>query len=184
MTDNQVRHLTRDLVIVWFSVLLAVILMRLGLIHQLVEATRSFEFLTEFIAGILFTSTFTTPLAIATFLELGDYGFHPLLTALIGGAGAVLGDYLIYLFVKDDLTEDLLALVKPFKRTFLGQLLKSRLFYWLTPIVAALIIASPVPDELGVSLLGAIKLDRRIFLLVSYSFNTLGILAVLLVGRL
>lgn len=184
MTPKQIRRLIRDLAITFLSIILAVILVRIGLIDDLVERSREFEYLTEFFAGILFTSTFTTPMAIATFLVLGDEGFNPYLTALIGGLGAVVGDYLIYTFVKDDLGADLMAIGKGLRKTFFGHLFKSRLFYWVTPFVAGLIIASPLPDELGVGMLGMMKIDPRIFVLISYSLNTLGILAILLLGSL
>lgn len=183
MTAKEVRKLTRDLVIVFFSVILAIILVRTGIIEDLVDRSRDFEYLTEFFAGILFTSTFTTPLAIANFIVLAEEGFDPLLTALIAGIGSVIGDYLIYKFVKDDLGDDLRVMGKSLRRTYIGKLFKSRLFYWLTPFIAGLIIMSPFPDELGVSMLGAIKIDPRVFVLISYSLNTLGIILIMFLGK-
>jgi len=41
--------------------------------------------------------------------------------------------------------------------------------------VGALIIISPLPDELGVSLMGISKLKWYRFLLLSFTLNTLGI---------
>jgi hypothetical protein len=182
LNNSQIHHLVRDLAITFLSIILAFILVRIGMIEELVQMTKPVAFLTEIFAGILFTSTFTTPLAIVTFLELGREGFNPYLTAVIAGVGAVVGDVIIYKFVKDDLTEDLKILSKGMRKTLIGKVLKSKLFVWLTPVLGALIIASPLPDELGVGLLGLTKLDPRVFVIISYSLNTLGILSILLFG--
>jgi hypothetical protein len=58
---------------------------------------------------------------------------------------------------------------------------KTKLFYWFVPFFGAVIIASPFPDEIGVSMLGMSKLGSRYFLLISFVFNSLGIF---IIGRL
>lgn len=42
----------------------------------------------------------------------------------------------------------------------------SHYFAWLTPVIGAIIIASPLPDDLGVGLLSASKIKKWQFILL------------------
>jgi hypothetical protein len=50
--------------------------------------------------------------------------------------------------------------------------------------VGAIIIASPLPDELGLALLGVSTLSRPQFFLLSFAMNSLGIFIILLVAQI
>ena len=54
-------------------------------------------------------------------------------------------------------------------------LFKLRSFRWLTFFAGGFIIASPLPDELGIALLGFSKLKTSLFVPLSFTFNFLGI---------
>lgn len=58
-----------------------------------------------------------------------------------------------------------------------------RFFRWLTWLLGGLIIASPLPDELGIGLLGFSKMKLAAFIPLSLIFNSLGILVIGLVAR-
>ncbi|MEK7557169.1 MAG: hypothetical protein AAB538_04290, partial [Patescibacteria group bacterium] len=49
--------------------------------------------------------------------------------------------------------------------------------------LAGIIIASPLPDEIGIALLGFMKTRKKDFFLLSLVANFLGILAIGLVAR-
>jgi hypothetical protein len=51
-------------------------------------------------------------------------------------------------------------------------------FGWLAPVVGALVIASPLPDELGITLLGIARLRNWQFVVLSFIFNFAGIFAI------
>jgi hypothetical protein len=51
------------------------------------------------------------------------------------------------------------------------------------PVVGAVIIASPLPDELGLALLGFSRIDRRYFFAISYTMNFIGIVLIGLAAR-
>jgi hypothetical protein len=177
------KRLLVDFSVILLAVILAVTLEVTGVIHQLLELTKGWALVEAFVSGLLFTSAFTTPFSMAVFFELGADQVPILPTALLGGIGAVCGDYLLFRFVRDRFGEDLLAV---FKRVGWGRLkgfFELRLFRFVTFIVAGLIIASPLPDELAVTLLGFSKVKSFPFLLVSFTFNFLGILAILVLGR-
>jgi hypothetical protein len=102
---------------------------------------------------------------------------------LIGGLGAVIGDYIIFRFIRDRVTDDVEFLVKKSVRHEWSLIFKKRLFRWLGPFIGALIIASPFPDEFGIALMGMAKLKDRIFLPLSFTFNALGILVIWFVSQ-
>ena len=131
---------------------------------------------------MFFTSFFTTAPAIVLIGVLVQT--TPLImVAIIGGLGAALGDYIIFRFVKDRISEDINYLLSFQKTKRFFAIFKTRLFIFFTPFIAALIIASPFPDEIGVAMLGLSKIKDKTFLLISFIANGVGILVVGWVAR-
>lgn len=140
-------------------------------------------YLGAFLAGLLFSYGFTTMPAIAIFLVLSQ-SLNPFIAALIGGFGALLSDSLIFLFIRTSFNDEIKKIEHEKIIRYIKSKIPSRLKRILLPIIAGLIIASPLPDEIGVSMLAAYRsISPKIFTLISYVMNSLGILAVLLVGR-
>jgi len=54
------------------------------------------------------------------------------------------------------------------------KILHTKYFAWTLPVIGALIILSPLPDELGVSLLGLSEVKTRKFFLISLASHTVG----------
>ena len=99
---------------------------------------------------------------------------------LIAGLGAVTGDFIIFRFVKDNLLGDVDYISHLFDhQKHLKHLLHTRYFSWLLPVLGAIIIASPLPDELGISLLGLSTISTQKFLLISYILNSVGIFLII-----
>jgi uncharacterized membrane protein YdjX (TVP38/TMEM64 family) len=103
----------------------------------------------------------------------------PVEIGLIAGLGAVVGDFAIFRFVKDDLAREIKQIYSLFDRNHHAmKVLHTRYFSWTLPVVGAIIIASPLPDEIGVSLMGISKLKAYQFLLISFILNSIGIFLV------
>lgn len=134
-----------------------------------------------FVIGSLFTFGFITPFAIGLFL-IADPS-SPLLAALVGGCGAVLGDMLIFQFIRFSFLDEFGKL----KREKIVRLVEkpvtlvpARFHHYLLYAFAGIIIASPLPDELGLSLLAGLTSIRQIPLAcISYVCNTVGIFILL-----
>ena len=178
------RDLFRDLALIFFSLLLAVILVQSGLLSQLSFVSQPAKFLGSFLAGIFFVSVFSVVPAAALLLEIAQ-STPPWLVAFWGGLGALVGDWLIFSFVRDRFSEHLLAFFRP-KNTSqrLRSIWRFRLFRWFMPLVGALIVASPIPDEIGLSLLGLSKMKSAVFIPLSFVLNFLGSLAVILLAKM
>lgn len=183
-TNNRKNNfLWRDIAIIILSVMGAAILVKTSVLIRILTSTQELEWLGSFIAGMFFTSVFTTAPAIVTLAEIAQA--HSIIsTALFGAGGAVMGDLIIFRFVRDRLLEHLTELIKhqgAGKR--IGALLRLKHFRWITLLVGGMIIASPLPDELAISLLGLSKTRTSLFVLLSFTFNFIGILLIGLMAK-
>jgi len=107
--------------------------------------------------------------------NLAEY-LNPWEIALIAGVGAVIGDMTIFQFIR---TKGLVDEIKHFFQYFgsdkLHHLIHTKYFSWTLPVIGAIIIASPLPDELGIGLMGISHLKTWKFVLVSFLLNSIGI---------
>src|SRR3989344_3088448 len=177
LTPRDTNHLIlQDIGIITLSVLVAVLLVKTGVLKQALTSTMELGVMGSFIAGMFFTSVFTTAPAIVALGEIARA--NPLaLVALFGALGAVLGDLVIFHFVRDRLSEHLVEVLQHKSAgARVKALLKLRYFRWLTVLVGGIFIASPLPlDELGIGLMGFTKLKRSWFVPLSFVFNFVGI---------
>ena len=183
MDKNTQNNLTRDLGIIIFSIVVAVLLIKTGAIEEVLNQTRNVWFLDSFIAGMFFTSIFTTVPAIVTLGAIAQASQSVLLVAIFGGLGALCGDLIIFRFMRDRLGEDIRGLIKNSKNGRLRSIVRLKFFRWLTFFLGALVIASPLPDELGLAMMGFSKMKTSLFIPVSFVFNSLGILVIGLIAK-
>lgn len=139
-------------------------------------------YLGAFLTGIFFVSTFTVaPASVVLFYLAKELA--PLEVALLAGLGGVVGDYVIFRFLKDRVFEELRPVFMRLGGVRLSQLITTPFFAWFAPVFGAIIMASPLPDEIGVGLLGISKLKTWQFLTLSLVLNSLGILIIISLAR-
>src|SRR3989344_2574126 len=172
---NHKNNLIQDSLIISLSIAVAIIFVKTGIIIKILESSKGLELFGSFIAGMFFTSVFTAVPATVTLGEIAIIN-SVLWTAFFGGIGAVIGDLIIFRFVRDAFSEHIMDFMRHrHKGRFFKALHKIKFLKWLTLFVAAIIIASPLPDELGIALLGFSKMKIYVFVLFSFTFNFLGI---------
>lgn len=180
--DSRKKKIYRDGFLIAVSILFAVVIYQSLDVEMLVNRLYGISFLLGiFLTGIFFASTFTVAISTSLFLLFSQHQ-NPFLIAAVGGFGAFLGDTLIFKFLKDDLIADFEYLEKFFPEKVVQRIIHSKLIFWFAPILAAIMIASPLPDEIGLIMLAGIKLRYHHFFLLSYSLNTVGILVICLFG--
>lgn len=168
-------HFGRDILIIAASISLAVFLAQEDVVSRLLGS--GFLPVEAFLAGIFFTSLLTLAPATVAFAEMAR--FAPLAEmAAWGAAGAVVGDLVLFLLVRDYLSEDLMHLLRGSWGRKAKALFRTPFLSWAVPVMGALAIASPLPDEVGIAMLGLSKTDLRFLIPVSYAMNFLGILLV------
>ena len=189
----------RNIILLAISFVLAYHVLKNVHIVSFIESLGTFGYPASFIAGLFFTYGLTTVPATAAIYNLGQ-NLNPFLIAFIGAFGSVISDYLIFKFVRDKLSHEIIALSKAINRLrkpisslileeglLVGswrKISRSKILQTLLPIIAGFIIASPLPDELGVALFGAIKFNPKKFIFIAYLFNFVGILAIGLSSRI
>lgn len=165
------------LTLVGISILVAVFLAADQTFKSWLLHLGSLEYIGALIAGVLFVSSFTVVIS-AVVIGILAQNLNPLAIGLIGGVGAVMGDMLIFKLVRSHLQDELGLLFGKAGTNYVKHVLKSRYIAWTLPIIGVFIIASPLPDELGVSLLGLSRMSESKFILISYLSNAFGILAI------
>lgn len=135
-----------------------------------------------FLVGIFFVSTFTVaPASIVLFYLAQELA--PLEVALFAGLGGVVGDYIIFRFLKDRVFDELKPMFMRLGGVRLSHLIATPFFAWTAPVLGAIIIASPLPDEIGVGLLGISRLKNWQFLLLSLILNSIGIFIIISLAK-
>ena len=162
--------------------MVAFLMAQADIASYLIRIPKEFEILSIFIAGLCFVSVFTIAPSVVVLGQLAVENSLPLVV-IVGGIGALCGDYLIFRFFRDRIFNDVnyLRSLSPIRRiTKIPYLGISR---WIFIVVGALIIASPFPDEVGLAMMGLTKVNMRVFVPLSFILNAAGILVIGLIAR-
>jgi len=168
------RKLLIDFIIMILSICAAVFLIKTEIAHNFVISLGDLQWLGIIFAGIFFTSIFTTAPSIAL---LGGFAQTEslLVVSVLGGFGAVLGDFIIFTLVREKMSKGFSHLLSVPQRRRFSVIFKKEIFRFFLPLFGAVIIASPLPDELGVALLRISKMSKKRFLILSFVLNSVGI---------
>lgn len=174
---NKIKY--KNLTFFLFSIVLASIVFRNETLHAYLFRLGDFGYIGAFMAGMLFVSTFTVATGVIILLVLAEK-LSPLEIGIIAGMGAVCGDFIIFRFMKDTLMGELVSLYNQIDSNHhFIKILHTNYFAWTLPVIGSIIIASPFPDEIGVSLLGISHMKTYQFLLISFVLNALGVFLVI-----
>lgn len=177
------RYKYKNFTFLFLSLLLAIFLFRNETFHSYLLHLNGLGYIGAFLAGVLFVSTFTIASGAIILLVLAEEMSH-IGIGIVAGLGAVLGDYIMFRFIRNnDLVNEMKHLFDFFQSEKLSHLIHTKYFSWTLPVIGALIIASPLPDELGVSLMGISKMKPSQFLLTSFLLNAIGIFLVVSASR-
>lgn len=151
-------------------------------IQNIIITIGGFGYLGAFMTGIFFVSIFTVVPATTILYNLANI-LNPWEVAIFAGIGAVLGDYLIFRFLRDKVFDELNKIFNKMGGSVVKKLFYTPYFIWLLPLLGAFVIASPLPDEAGISLLGLSKIKNWQFIVLSFLLNAVGILIVIIAAR-
>ena len=156
----------------------------LGVSEKIVQLGR-LNYLGTFIAGMFFAFGFTAPFSVGFFLTISSGNIF--LLALIAGLGAMVSDLLIFKFIKFSFLDEFQKLkkekvvvkIKKFSQNHTSLLLRNYLLY----IFAGILISSPLPDEIGVSMLaGFSTISMKKLAIIGFILNSFGIFLILYLG--
>ncbi len=176
------NHLIKNLLVITVSMAIAVYLASTGFFERVLLSAQGAEFIGAFIAGMFYSSLFTVAPATVALGEIAQ-AESVFLVALLGGLGAVIGDLLLFRFLKNHIADEFTALVAHPRNSRYKRILHLRSVRWLFGLLGALIIASPLPDEIGLTLMGIGSMRVKDLIPFSFILNSLGILIIGLVAR-
>ncbi|MEM5781688.1 MAG: hypothetical protein QXD43_00640 [Candidatus Aenigmatarchaeota archaeon] len=151
-----------------------------GSLENFLKNLGNYGYVSVIFAGFFYTYGVTSPFSVATFFILAEY-LNPWIIAFLGGLSSVLSEIIIYDFANKETKK----LIKHYKVKDLKlPKIKYDILKKISPLIAGFIIASPLPDELAAVLLGSEGYDIKKFMLLTFVFNSLGILFIVGLGRI
>lgn len=178
------RRLLRDFAIIGLSIAVAIYIQTSTTADILVGYFSSLYFVpAAFLMGFLFSLTFTAAISTSVFILLAETTHNPVLIALLGGMGSVAANGIIYKFFKEEIIDDIRFIEPKYAKRIAHKIFHSKLFVGLVPYIAALLLASPLPDEIGIMMLAGSNFKYTKFFLISFGLHTIGILIIVLLGK-
>lgn len=166
--------LFHDAIMIFIGILLAIILVKTGLLELAIGSIKDYYILASFIAGIFFTSIFTIAPSSVALVSIANDAPIPGVV-VFAGLGAMCGDLILFFFIRDRFTANVMSMMK---KTTVKHIMRSFHFgflKWLAPLIGALIIASPLPDEFAITLLGISKTKTAVLIPLSFIMNAIGV---------
>lgn len=174
-------NLMRDLGIVALGIIMSAVLMKTGALEGLLNSTREAKMVGSFLSGMFFVSIFTAVPALTALTGLVQSG-SIFTVAFFGALGALVGDLIIFKFIKDSLSVSLLDIVRT-EENRLIKFFRKKHFRAFLPFIGAIIIVSPFPDEIGLMMMGLSRLNIFYFIPLAFALNFLGILIIAFVAK-
>lgn len=172
----------KNSVFLLFSFILFYLIADTRFANEAINKVGSFGYFGALITGVFFVSIFTVAPAVAVLYHLAQI-LNPWGIAAMAGLGAMVGDYIIFKFIRNQIITELEPLFDKFGGALIKKLFFTPYFSWLLPILGAAIIASPIPDEVGVSMMGISKIKGWQFILITFTLNAIGIFLIVTLAR-
>jgi len=164
----------KNLTFTFISIGLAIFLSRYNLLNDSLFNLHHIPFIGSFIAGMLYVSAFTAALGIVM-LSDSSTTLSPIEIALLAGLGGATADFAIFRFFRSNLIGEITLIYNRLGGRHLTRLMYHKCFRWSLPIIGAIIIASPFPDEIGISLMGLTRIKNYQFVLMCLALDTIGV---------
>jgi len=185
---NDVRYVEKEIKyiemryadMIYFLISLGIVLIiiqpdNFRIIENFIANLGQYGLLGIFLTGAAYTTSFTSPLAAVATYAFGEF-YSPLIIAGIGAFGSLVIDIMMYkLFRK---------VMGNHTKVRIARLPEHKLMQNFYPLIGWLIIASPLPDELGVAFLSVFEGDFKKFVMISYTANFIGLLFFALWGMM
>lgn len=149
-----------------------------------ISSLSRFNYLGSFISGILISFGFSAALGVGFFIALIPENI--ILVAVLGGLGAMIGDLIIFKSIKFSFMDEFKKLEKTPAIRKIEEIVKGKkhviVWHYLLYIFAGIILATPVPDEIGVAMLAGLTTIKPLNLaVISFAVHAVAIFLLLLI---
>lgn len=164
------------------SVVLSYVLFRSNFFGEMAYVMNGGGYFSVFLAGLLLSYGFTAAFAIGFFVTLAP-DVNIFLGALIAATGSALSDLCIFRFIRHSFMGELEKLKSTWWFQHFIHLfhthLSERVKKYVLWMIAGFLIASPLPDEFGVSLLsGFSNINPIAFAMIAFGCNLVGVFTI------
>ena len=150
------------------SIAISYYLFNLEGVKEAVININQFSYISHFLAGILLSFGFTTPLGVGFFIT--SYPAIILLATFIGGIGAMIGDMIIFKTMKFSFMNEFKELERKKIIKKIEKIVEKNrhvlIRHYLLYIFAGIVLATPLPDEVGISMLAGLTTIKPLKLAV------------------
>lgn len=136
-----------------------------------------------FLAGFMYASLFTVAPATVGIIQLAGAGVPAWFIGCVGGLGAMTGDLALFRIIKVGLIDVVLTKIRQQPGRVLSMLFQIRLFRIFLMVVGVVVIATPLPDELGLAIMGLSKARWPVIALIGLLFNGMGMAVIATLAR-
>lgn len=173
------------LFLLFLCIILAYYLFSQAGISSFIENLSKDNYLSIFLAGVFLALGFSAPFSIGFFILLQPENL--LFASLIGGFGAMAGDMLIFKTIK-------YSFIKEFKELERKKIIRKiekiveknknvLIRHYLLYIFAGITIATPLPDEIGISMLAGLTTIKPLKLaIISFFLHSIAVFIILYLG--
>lgn len=173
------HHQKHNLRLLFVGTILAFVLIKANQFTNLTGIVNSYPVFFAYFGGMLFASTFTVSTGAIILVSLSQSNPFAIVSVL-ATLGAITCDSFIFLAIKDNVSHHISETYSYFsKHNHLHKILHTRYFAWTLPVIGAVLMATPLPDELAVSLLGLSKLSYSKFVTIALISHFIGISLIL-----
>lgn len=175
------------LLLLTISIVLAYYLFSQPLTQNFISRLGTLNYISSFTFGILISFGFSAPFAIGYFITA--HSGNIFLLAIIGGLGASLGDIIIFKTIKFSFMNEFekikrTDLIKKI-RTIVNKNKSILIRHYLIYVFAGILIATPLPDEIGISMLaGLTTIHPKKLAVICFILHTLFIAIILYFGKI
>lgn len=175
MLKGNNRKFKRDFLILAESFIFALVLWETNIIDSFLAQIESTHLLGAFIAGLFFSSAFTTMPAAAFLVKISQFN-SPAAIAFVGTIGALISDSVIFYLIKDKLIKDFKDTLNKPRLKRITHFFKSKIIRFSVTIISGILIALPLPtDEAAFALMGISKIKTPTFIIIAFTFNFIAI---------
>jgi uncharacterized membrane protein YdjX (TVP38/TMEM64 family) len=140
-------------------------------------------YLGTFLAGLLYPYALTSAAGTGILLVLAKEQ-NILLAEVIAGIGALISDVILFFFVKHGFSDEVYKLSKEKIVRSINRRIPDSIRVYLIAAFASLLIASPLPTEIGIMLMTSIKnVSFKKFIILVYLLHASAIFIILLIGK-
>ncbi len=139
-------------------IIIAYLLFKQPFVYDLMSNLGKLSYPGIFIAGILISVGFSAPIGLGILITMNPESI--ILASFIGGLGAMVTDLLIFALIKSSLTKEFRTLEKTkLIRKIESIVAKEKnilIRHYILYVFVGIVIATPLPDEIGVSILAGL----------------------------